>query len=484
MCSVMSGTCRWWNLGRIWLLALLVAGGAGQAADSPPTFAEWQAACAKLPLNRILGSRQPPRELLPLSSREFDRLLETVLAGVTNGPLASTASWVGLPPAPEMFFDISRSWFTRPPLPFQPFAQKLVLPAEASVVLLGDLHGDIHSLLALLVRMQEKAWLNEFTLVGPHRHLIFLGDYTDRGKYGLEVLYTLLRLKVANPDRVHLVRGNHEDVNLVARYGFLAEVEAKFGREFNVVRLLRFYDFLPVVLYLGCGSDFVQLCHGGLEPGYQPAALLAAPGTNRVQLLGPLSQAAFLRDHPEWLKGEAVSLAAARQHLSDFTPETPTSPSVIGFMWNDFTVFTDEPAFAHNPDRALVYGQPAVRYLLNQAGGAEARVHAVIRAHQHASIPNPLMRRLMASRGLFRHWQETNSAAARIDPPATLAERLEPETDRPLPEGSVWTLNVTPDSVYGAGCRFDFATLTRLQLGSSFGDWRITAETVDVPGLR
>ncbi len=479
----MSRTRPSWNLGKALLLALLWAPGVGHAADAPPTFTEWQAACAKLPLNRTLGSRSPPQELLPLSSQTFDRLLADTLAVVTNGPLASDAAWVGTPP-PESFLDLSRSWFTRPAIPFQPFAQKLVVSAEASVVLLGDLHGDIHSLLALLTRMQENGWLNGFALTEPQRHLIFLGDYTDRGKYGIEVLYTLLRLKVANPDRVHLVRGNHEDVTLVARYGFLAEASAKFGREFNVARLLRFYDLLPVVLYLGCGSDFVQLCHGGMEPGYQPAALLAAPGTNRVQLLGPLSQAAFLRDHPDWLKGEEMSLAAARQYLADFTPEAPTSPSVIGFMWNDFTVFTDEPAFANNPDRALVYGQPAVQYLLKLAGGTEARVHAVLRAHQHSAIPNPLMRRLMASRGLFRHWQETNSAVARTEAPALLAERLEPGTSRPLPEGSVWTLNVTPDSVYGAGSRFDFATLARLQLGPKFSDWRITAETVEVPGLR
>ena len=234
------------------------------------------------------------------------------------------------------------------------------------------------------------------------------------------------------------------------------------------------------MIYLGSGTDFVQLCHGGMEPGFSPGTLLASAGTNCFQLLGPLRQAGFLRDHPDWLKGDPASAALARRQFTDFTPTAPTTPGVIGFMWNDFTVSDDEPAFTHNPDRAFVYGQPAVRYLLQAAGRGETKVHAVIRAHQHSSLPNPLMRRLVASRGLFRHWQETNSASADAEP-AALAKQLENSASRVLLESSVWTLNVAPDSVYGAGCGFNFATFGVLSLGSRFSDWRLAVETVDVP---
>ncbi|HAB16747.1 MAG TPA: hypothetical protein DCE44_09890, partial [Verrucomicrobiales bacterium] len=93
---------------------------------------------------------------------------------------------------------------------------------------------------------------------------------------------------------------------------------------------------------------------------------------------------------------------------------------------------------------------------------------------------NPLMRRLTASRGIFRHWQETNAARAGEVSGSELVSRLEVQASRPLPEGSVWTLNVTPDSVYGEGCGFDFATFGVLRLGSRFSDWRLQVETVDV----
>ncbi len=31
---------------------------------------------------------------------------------------------------------------------------------------------------------------------------------------------------------------------------------------------------MPAALYLGCGNDYIQCCHGGIEIGYTPHALL------------------------------------------------------------------------------------------------------------------------------------------------------------------------------------------------------------------
>ncbi len=75
----------------------------------------------------------------------------------------------------------------------------------------------------------------------------------------------------------------------------------------------------------------------------------------------------------------------------------------------------------------------------------------MIRGHQHSSVPDALMRRLIASQGLFRHWQETDASADRPTAGVPLARGLETTPLRALPEHSVWTLNVAPDSVYGAG---------------------------------
>jgi hypothetical protein len=93
---------------------------------------------------------------------------------------------------------------------------------------------------------------------------------------------------------------------------------------------------------------------------------------------------------------------------------------------------------------------------------------------------NPLMRRLVASDGVFRHWQENDASEDAKETVDALRRRLRPEETRTLPDGSVWTLNVTPDSMYGVGCRYDFATLGVLKLAPAFKDWRMTVIRIPV----
>ncbi|MHA1861578.1 MAG: metallophosphoesterase family protein, partial [Candidatus Ranarchaeia archaeon] len=44
-----------------------------------------------------------------------------------------------------------------------------------------------------------------------HDHLIFLGDYADRGQKSVEVIETIKALLQEYPGRVHALKGNHED---------------------------------------------------------------------------------------------------------------------------------------------------------------------------------------------------------------------------------------------------------------------------------
>jgi hypothetical protein len=372
---------------------------------------------------------------------------------------------------------VARSWHGSLRTPFEPFVQKRLVPPGSQVLLQGDLHGDIHSLLAVLGRLQERGLLKGFQITDPRFYMAFLGDYTDRGLYGVEVIYTLLRLQLANPGRVLLIRGNHEDISLVSRYGFLAEGQAKYGADFDAAKVVRFHDFLPAAVYLGTGNDVVQLCHGGVEPGFDPRPLLQSDQTNAFQRIVELKQQAYLASQPPWARSDAAAGAEAAKWFRDFRPQSPISPSVIGFMWNDFTVFSGETAFANNPERASIYGKAAVTHLLQTQSAPTTRVHGVIRAHQHSGVPNPIMRRLMASRGAFRHWQE----AAEPTGDRFEASTLETGASRPIPEGSVWTLNVSPDSVYGQGNGFTFATVVILQTAPAFADWRLSVGTVEVP---
>jgi hypothetical protein len=151
------------------------------------------------------------------------------------------------------------------------------------VVMMGDLHGSLHSLLRNLLHLAENNLLNNDLTLAPNVSLVILGDMTDRGVYGIEIVYFLLQLKLKNWDNVYILRGNHESFGCTYRYGFHLELEKKYGA--TEVRgstqtlpddgcLYKDYmvlcGSLPLALFLRNQGKVIQCCHGGIEPCYSP----------------------------------------------------------------------------------------------------------------------------------------------------------------------------------------------------------------------
>ena len=445
-----------------------------------PTLSSWLQACDPLPTNRSLNGRLPAKNLLPLSAKEFDKALDTAFRQIKASILSETNRWTGETLDADLFFDTTRVYVENNGLPFSPFAQKLEVEAGTKLIVHGDFHGDIHSLNGLLERLNQQKILDGFKIIRPQTQFLFLGDYTDRGVYGSEVIYTLLRLKLANQDKVQLVRGNHEDLSLTARYGFFAELVGKYGRDYDLRKPLRLYDFLPVVLYLGCDDNFVQCNHGGMEPGFNPITLLQAAPTTAFQLIGTLKQETYLKTHADFLEG--VDPSYRRQYTSmlrDFRPNSPVDPVTLGFMWNDFSILSSDPSLSYNPGRAWVYGQAATQHILKHSSNSTHRVRAVMRAHQHSSLMDPMMRRLVGCRGIHRHWQANDTQALLQADPRQLETILESQAKRSFRDGSVFTINVAPDSAYGIGCKFDFDTYGELDTAKEFTDWTLTVHNIE-----
>ncbi|MBP1908524.1 metallophosphoesterase [Methanolobus bombayensis] len=125
----------------------------------------------------------------------------------------------------------------------------LLRVSSSKALIVGDIHGNLEALeFILYIRKALKC-----------DHIIFLGDYVDKGPHSSQVLERILTMKLREPDTFIMLRGNHETREMNRIHGFYDEIlDEELFQNAN-----RTFEEMPISAVL---NDSIFCVHGGI-PG-------------------------------------------------------------------------------------------------------------------------------------------------------------------------------------------------------------------------
>lgn len=257
---------------------------------------------------------------------------------------------------------ISSDWIKTSHLPStdKPFTcyndksgQKQVnLPNNSPVLTIGDIHADARAFDEILKKCLEA--------IAAGKQIVFLGDYTDRGKNNLDVILGVLLLKQKFPDQVTLLGGNHESPNMAEKDGFFnaipgelnesgVKIDAKQHNELKG-KFSKIFSALPKIAYKGP----IVFVHAGLP---FPGNIYANNGQ--------------------------IATIPTSTCLNDFLDE----PQYLALVWSDPTDSEDKLGTniaIQNDDRfcGQIFGKQAMLTIAKEKHGIEL----VVRGHQSKDL--------------------------------------------------------------------------------------------------
>lgn len=230
---------------------------------------------------------------------------------------------------------------------------------DMNIVVVGDVHGQLHDVLFLL---RDAGFPSE------NRIFVFNGDYVDRGAWGLETFVILLAWKIVFPNRVYLLRGNHESKYCTFVYGFEKEVLAKYGDKGKHVyrKCLGCFEGLPLASII---EGNVYTAHGGVFRGTPVTTAKRPKGKKNRKLILANPEPAPL------LLGSLEELLRARRSVLDPPWEGPNLiPGDV--LWSDPSM---SPGLSPNKERGigLLWGPDCTEEFLRKFN-----LKLIIRSHE------------------------------------------------------------------------------------------------------
>ena len=130
--------------------------------------------------------------------------------------------------------------------------ENMLLELQAPINICGDIHGQFGDLLRIF---GKAGYPDKF-------NYLFLGNYVDFGKQSMEVLCLLLCFKIKFPQKIWLLRGNHESSSNKRTYDFYNECQGRYNLNLYS-SFLNLFNFLPVAAII---DEKIFCVHGGLSP--------------------------------------------------------------------------------------------------------------------------------------------------------------------------------------------------------------------------
>jgi len=141
----------------------------------------------------------------------------------------------------------------------------------------GDIHGDIEAFEKIVEKFKDE--FKKYNSVC----LLFLGDYADKGDFGLEVIESLMELIKQYPTNIIALKGNHEDYDEHGNPKFMPcdlryEVVAKRGNweDYFNENLKDFFNSLPIA----AKYNSILFLHGGISSKIKNLKDLMYPDKN------------------------------------------------------------------------------------------------------------------------------------------------------------------------------------------------------------
>jgi len=155
----------------------------------------------------------------------------------------------------------------------------------SNCIIVGDTHGDYDTSKTIIDKYIENESIN---------NIIFLGDYVDRGPKQVEVINALFYYKKLMPERIFLLRGNHEDPIINRQYGFYDEIKLKFSNNREIFRRYnQVFSRLPIAALTW---NKIFCVHGGIPEGLDEIEDINQLPSNQEEITDPIAKQLLWND--------------------------------------------------------------------------------------------------------------------------------------------------------------------------------------------